>query len=281
MTSATATRSSCSAVDAINQKTMASKKAISLYAALGDEITPPERVIFDRIKHEVRGGSILDIGVGTGRTVPALVALSDDYIGIDYVSSMVEACRERHPHVEFRCADGRDLSMFADGTFKLVVFSCNGLCMVGHADRQIILREACRVLANHGLFVFSTYNKRSSEYSDALVLPKLIPAKNPIRTAWRFLQVARASMMSVYNRGRYSSFEERADSYAVINDRCHDYATMLYYVDIKEQRRQLADAGFSPDAEAFDMEGRPADDHTTHSSVAFVARKMRSLSVCA
>ena len=252
---------------------MASAQAVAIYAGLGDQLTPPERAILGQLKEEVCGGAILDLGVGAGRTVAPLLELSHDYVGIDYAAAMVTACRQRYPEVDFRCADARDLSMFAADSFKLLVFSSNGLCMVGHADRQLILREACRVLAHDGAFVFSTYNKRSSGYTDGMVLPKLIPAANPVRTVWRALQVVRATVSSVYNRCRYARFEQHAEPYAVINDRCHDYATMLYYVDIQEQRRQLAQAGFLPTAQAFDMQGRPVRDDVTDSSVAFIARK--------
>ena len=43
----------------------------------------------------VRGQPILDLGVGGGRTVPLLRAVSSDYVAVDYTPAMGEACRRR------------------------------------------------------------------------------------------------------------------------------------------------------------------------------------------
>jgi hypothetical protein len=145
--------------------------------------------------------------------------------------------------------------------------------MVGHGDRQLILREVCRVLASDGAFVFSTYNRQSNDFSAGLVWPELKLVRNPLRSAWRVLQVAQAAVKSISNRRRNRRFEQHENEYAVINDRCHNYATMLYYIDIAQQRRQLAEAGFAPTAEVFDMQGRPGGDDAKDSSICFIARK--------
>ena len=261
-----------SAIDDVNKRAMASSDAVNLYAAL-DELTPAERTILDALQDELRGQPILDVGVGGGRTVEPLRAISENYVGVDYMPAMVSACRRRFAQVRFEVADARDLSCFGDRQFKLVLFSSNGLCMVGHEDRMQILREVWRVLADDGVFVFSTYNQRSADHTAGFVFPHFVACGNPARLTWREVQFVKSTIVRIYNRRRLGRYDVRGPEYSVINDRCHDYATMLYYVDIAGQRRQLAAAGFAPDAAVYGMNGLPVDDKTTDSSLTFVARK--------
>jgi SAM-dependent methyltransferase len=261
-----------SVIDVINRRTMASADTVDMYASL-EETTPPERVIFEQLREEVCARPILELGVGGGRSVGPLLTMSRDYVGIDYTPAMVEACTRRFPDVRFEIADARDLSAFADEQFKLVVFSSNGLCMVGHADRMQILREVCRVLAPDGIFVFSTYNQRSSDHSDGFVLPQFVFTKDPLRLAWRGVQFVRDTMTRICNRFRFSRNDFRGPEYSVINDRCHSYATMLYYIALPYQRLQLVNAGFLGAAEAYDMSGHRATDDRTDSSIAFLVHK--------
>src|SRR5580658_8015473 len=86
-----------------------------------------ERILVNRIADEIRSQAILDVGVGGGRTAWMLRPISRDYIAVDYSPEMVEACRHEYPGLDVRECDARDLSMFGDGVFSLVVFSFNGI----------------------------------------------------------------------------------------------------------------------------------------------------------
>ena len=76
----------------------------------------------------------------------------------------------------------------------------------------------------------------------------------------------------LYNRRRFRRHVEHGDGYSIINDECHDYATMLYYVDLGVMRRQLIDAGFESVIDLWDLEGRPTDDTATDNSIMVLAR---------
>ena len=165
------------------------------------------------------------------------------------------------------------MTAFRDGQFKLAVFSCNGLCMVGHEDRLRILREVHRVLADDGVFVFSTHNQRSADHDAGLVLRELVPTAHPLKMARRLARFTTSSARRAWNHWRLSRHDLRGPEYSIINDRSHDYGTMLYYISLASQRRQLEAAGFRPGAEAYDQSGRPVVDDTTDVSIAFVARK--------
>jgi SAM-dependent methyltransferase len=119
---------------------------------------PGERAVLLSIADRVRGGRLLDVGLGTGRTTAILRRLSDDYVGVDYSPGMVAAARERHPGVDIRQGDARDLTGIPSGSVDLVLFSYNGIDAVDHDDRQLVLAEFRRVLRPGGLLVYSTLN---------------------------------------------------------------------------------------------------------------------------
>src|SRR4051812_49136097 len=82
------------------------------------ELQAPERVIIERFADRVEQGTVLDIGVGAGRTTGHLRAISGHYIGIDYAEAMIDRARVAHPDVDLRQGDARDLSAFADGSIE-------------------------------------------------------------------------------------------------------------------------------------------------------------------
>lgn len=254
-------------VDQINKKSMNS--AVGVYASY-DQLSPPEQAALARIGGRVKGKRILDIGVGGGRTVPHLLALSDDYIGVDYVQGMVDACRRKFAGVQFECVDARTMTQFADDSFDLVVFAWAGICMVDHAGRLAILGEVRRLLKPGGHFVFSTYNQNSDDHHQSFEFPEFSWTANPVRLARRTLGFWHSSIVGLYNKWRLRSHEVRGTEYSIVNDRCHDYATMLYYISPSNQRQQLAQAGFATVAAMYDTDGLQVGDETRCGAVTFV-----------
>jgi SAM-dependent methyltransferase len=119
---------------------------------------PGERVATLWLADRLRGGDLLDVGIGTGRTTSLLRLLTANYVGIDYVEEMVQTARLRHPGIDLRLADARDLIEFDQESFDLVTFSYNGIDAVDHDDRQLILASFRRVLRPGGYLMFSTLN---------------------------------------------------------------------------------------------------------------------------
>ncbi len=146
--------------DNADSKAVYSRKDVVELYAHADYLSGAEKALFSRyLKPGLR---ILDIGVGGGRTSAILAENAAQYIGIDYVPAMVEACRQRFPRLQFEVMDAADLSAFADGHFDLVVFSFNGLGYL-HPDgqRRQCLLECRRILKNGGIFIFSLHHARS------------------------------------------------------------------------------------------------------------------------
>ena len=239
-------------LDELNRATWSSPALLDVFAAREGPIDGAEAAILRRLAHEVRGEPILDIGVGGGRTVPLLRALTDDYIGIDYLEELVGLTRSRFPDARIEHHDARDLSAFEDGSFALVVFSTNGIDGISHEDRGTTLAEICRVLRPGGWFFYSTHNLAHSA------------AGAPPWNRWWFVCRPRIALRRVvalprtihaYRRAR--SHVTRGDGWATLVDPAYDFGLLTHFVMVDEALRELEAAGFEPGAEVFDPTGAP------------------------
>src|SRR5678815_4257289 len=95
------------AQDALNRSTWSHRSSRKWLDATRDFTDVGERVALELVRGEVRAKPILDLGVGTGRTIPILAPLTNEYVAVDYLPEMVEACRERFPHVSVELGDAR------------------------------------------------------------------------------------------------------------------------------------------------------------------------------
>jgi SAM-dependent methyltransferase len=145
--------------EALNLRTYRVPEVASYYAAL-NYLTPCEGLLFRT--YIKPGMTVLDLGVGGGRTTSYLSRVALRYVGVDYSEAMVDACRRKFPNLNFLLADASDLSAFEDASFDAVVFSFNGLDSVVPDEKRLrCLRECWRVLRPAGLLVFSSHNPRS------------------------------------------------------------------------------------------------------------------------
>lgn len=150
-------------------------------------LQPCEAIIFGRWLKP--GTTILDIGVGGGRTSPYLSQIAARYVGIDYSQGMVDACKRRFPDLDFRYGDATKLEDFGDGEFDVVVFSFNGIDNIPTLEgREQAMREAARVLKPSGVFIVSTHNARSMA-----VWPQLSAARGA-QIPWRIVYAVYASI---------------------------------------------------------------------------------------
>lgn len=124
----------------------------------------PERVIFDEVIGDaLKDSAFLDLGVGGGRTTAVLARRCQRYVGSDYAEPMVQACRERfgeliaHHGLRFDVVDARAMP-YADASFDVVLFSFNGIDLVGADARATALAECRRVLKPGGHLVYSSHN---------------------------------------------------------------------------------------------------------------------------
>jgi len=213
-------------------------------------IFPAEEALFAKVEPEIRGGRILDLGVGAGRTTSALRKISPDYLGLDYSEEMVQAARERTPEADIRQMDARDLSGLGSAQFDFVFFSFNGLDSVSHEDRLHILKNVAMVLKPGGWFGFSSHNF-DGPIQEALSL-------HPPRWGNNFrgnLGELKRFFLDWIHFRRHRSREIWGEGYAILNDCAHNYSLMNYYVSIPTQRAQLRETGFSNELICFDDKG--------------------------
>jgi SAM-dependent methyltransferase len=215
---------------------------------LQTDLAPSERVLLDRIGTAWGSLEMLDIGVGAGRTSYTFGALCRRYVGIDFVPSMIELCRERvgeTARCSFAVADAREMPQFRDGEFDLALFSFNGLDSLGHDDRILVLREVRRVLRPGGIFFFSAHSLNVFPFR--LTWPD-VSWRRPVR-ALRFRQGAlrRWLRLRMANRA-IDPAEARRRGWSRLIDDGHDFEMAVYYATPDEQLRQIRDAGFTVDA---------------------------------
>lgn len=246
-------------MDNQNHSVYTSDEMVRWYAAK-HELHPPERTWLTELGPEIAGARLLDIGIGAGRTTEHLASLAGTYVGLDYAEPLVAAARRAHPALDLRAGDARDLSAFDDGAFDVVVFSFNGIDTMDHADRLTVLAEVRRVLADGGLFVFSSHNRDHARFN-------LLPWQGRPRLGRALLRASLSALRHLPRHLRLRRTEVHREDYAIINDDAHDWSLLMYYISVPAQVRQLADAGFTT-VRAYALDGRAFDpDGPERSSV--------------
>ena len=259
-------------IDRVNRLEMSKPSSVAHYSRHND-LSLAELAALNSVKEVARGRSILDIGVGGGRTVLALTEISNNYLGIDNSAEMIGACQKRFVGRKFLELDARSMPNLPAASVHLAMFSCNGLGMVSHLDRLLILQEVFRLLEPGGVFLFSTHNRNSPDHAAGYQWPAFEASVNPARSLVRLLRFLKQVPLRWIRRQRFRSLEVHTPHYSVINDACHDYGVMLYYISLAEQRRQLEALGFESEALAYDLSGQRAKEESTDSSLMLVARK--------
>jgi len=223
----------------------------------------PESVIFCRYHHlHIANKNVLDIGCGLGRTTGVLAQLTDNVVGVDYSTKMVEGAKSLMPGIDFRKADVRSMPMFSDHFFDFILFAYNGIDYTSPQNRLEALKEIRRVLNPNGLFVFSTHNLRAYKR----ISPSLEWTINPID----FARGLRSYVTGQRAYKRNINLEVHEDDYSVICDNGNNYRFLKYYIDPKSQIQQLSNAGFSC-VEVITLDGRSvAEDDDALASSAWV-----------
>jgi len=235
-----------STLDVINRPVWS--RLAGLYEGPDGWIDVGERNSIHAVAPEVRDQRILDVGAGAGRTAWLLPLLSDHYVAIDYTPEMIERFHRQHPNNEVLEADARDLSMFEDASFGLVVFSFNGLDAVSHDDRAATLREFRRILKPNGVLVFSTFNKEGPAFEEKPWQVGRIDRHPSAYRAARFLGKLPGNtpryLRSYQNWLKLQHLGEDHDTWGLSIFGGHDFGVLVHFITPQEQLRELDGLGF-------------------------------------
>ncbi len=226
-----------------NVSAYAQESIINYYKSQQPYLHEAEKSIIKAIGDELPNFTMLDIGIGTGRTTFFFSPVVKKYTGVDYSQGMVEACRSQYKNYEFEVQDVRKLK-YANDSFDFVFFSFNGLDSISASDRVVALNEIFRVLKPAGFFAVSTHNLNAAV--DKFKFPLSFNLKK-----WYKVIVLRK-----VNR-KFRSFSKVEN--AMIFDGTHGYEISNYYCTPQYQSIELANHGFSI-VKIFDIDGKVIDE---------------------
>ncbi len=213
-----------------------------------DQLFLPEQTIGDRLSEWLSGKSVLDVGVGAGRTSEQFGAKAGRYLGVDYSAGLIAACNRRfsqsHPRFEFQIGDARTIRDI-DGEWDLIFFSFNGVDHLELDDRNTFFCDVRAMLSPAGRFWFSSHNIRN--------LPdvyKFSVAKGPTPRQ-RLDAVLFWVLVRLANPSRRRLATQR---HAMINDGSYGFGLQEYYGEVEETIEQLRNAGFAT-ITVFGMDG--------------------------
>jgi SAM-dependent methyltransferase len=132
----------------------------SKFAEHYDEVFPldVEAVRFVRSALPPRSRRVVDIGCGTGALAAALARRPGlDVTGIDLDPEMIAAARVRHPGIEFRAMDAREIGDL-EGPFDAACSLGNSLAHLPRRDLSRFITDLARLLVVSGRWIFQTVN---------------------------------------------------------------------------------------------------------------------------
>lgn len=216
-----------------NKQVYENRRVVGWYtAAIAKGLTPPERFCLSF----ATGGpdsSVLDVGVGAGRTTGPLRDMFGHYVGIDYSDRMIEAARENFPGVDLRVMDARDLQV--DGKFDCIVFSYNGIDVLDYSERPLVFASVARLLKDDGVLIYSTKSlayKRVRSWQNWFFVREMF--KN-----WKWV------VQSIPNRLRNFGSQRAHAGYARINDPSEVFRLVVTYTDVAKELELLKRYGLT------------------------------------
>ncbi len=106
------------------------------------------------------GDRILDLGCGNGRLYQLFEKDKEKkltYVGVDFSEELLKSAHERHPSIEFRLGDLREIPA-QNEEFDIVYCLAAFHHLPTDEDRARSLREVARVLKSGGYFIMTNWN---------------------------------------------------------------------------------------------------------------------------
>lgn len=229
-------------IDSLN-KSFYENKTVADWYATKEFVMAEEQAFLKDFSDDLKGASLLDIGIGAGRTTRFLLPLVGHYIGVDYSPEMVKEAKAHFPQAQLEVRDARDLSAYSNAQFDVVLFSFNGIDCLSHEGRLLTISEIHRVLKPGGLFAFSSHNRDRLEVK-AYGFQNLTFSKHPIR----MLQNLALYWQGIRNWLNSRKLQSANPQYAMRSDSSNIYVAPLYYISKQASTQQLEQQGFHVEA---------------------------------
>jgi SAM-dependent methyltransferase len=262
--------------DALNRSTWSQPSSRRWLDSVREFTDPGEEAALAIVRERARGKPILDLGVGTGRTIPMLAPLTHDYRAIDYLDAMVESCHERHPRVRVELGDARSLDGVPDAHFGLVNFSFNGIDAVDHDDRARVLAEMRRVVRRDGSVLFSTLNMDGPAFRERPWTPRAATNCSLPRAAARTAIALASVPLDIARWMRIRPGAQRGDGWAIAPLSAHHYGVLAHFTTLERAIDELESAQLDRDVVVLESSRgarvKPGDDTRAADWFHFVAR---------
>jgi SAM-dependent methyltransferase len=197
----------------------------------GRGLSPQEVICLDLVPASY-WRSVLDIGIGGGRTTAVLPAKFTHYVGFDYAAPLVKKARSSFPSLDIHLLDARSFDL--GQKFDCLFFSFNGIDYVSPEDRPLVLERVRKHTIDGGYFIYSTHNlafKRVPFWYNNFFVAEFLPTRwvnrlpNRLKNFWKQRRNEEAG-------------------WAVINDSGLRFGLLTVYVDIEKERKRLHQFGF-------------------------------------
>lgn len=220
-----------------NKEVFSSANVVAGYASQS-HLHPDEESVLGKLETILPTSTVLDIGVGGGRTTVHIAISSGRYVGTDYSSAMIEACKERFSDcpatVSFVTCDARSMSEHADNTYDVIFFSFNGIDCVSHNDRLKILNEIARIGKSGAWFYFTAHNLNWASLLFEWWKPENRKACSPLRLLKR-------TVLRYFMNFKIATKAFRMADHLIFNDGAHHWTIQLYYIRPLAQISQLSE----------------------------------------
>ncbi|HEX2968407.1 MAG TPA: class I SAM-dependent methyltransferase [Bacteroidales bacterium] len=231
-----------------NQKVWDSPGVVDLYRKrISEGIQKPEAAILKTLG-DISETSVLDIGVGTGRTTSFLWNNVRYYQGIDYSAKMIEECKKifNGKNLNLNQGDVRNLAAFNDASFDICFFSFNGIDYINDFnERTDAMLEISRVLKPGGYFIFSTH----IIYNLPVRFKFYHPDENISNTIKCLIRTVIFRSRCLFPK----NYEKK--NYTLVNDGALRFRLNTFYIKPGFQIGQLFLLGFDQ-VRVFDLDGR-------------------------
>jgi len=268
----------------MEQRKVYNHKKITMDYASRDYLDKAEASIIEELKPHLKDMSMLDMGVGAGRTTKYFLPLVNCYIGADYAPNMIEECRKKYRNRKiFEVIDVRDMKKFADGMFDFILFSYNGIDSFDEKGRKKALEEIKRILKDDGFFAFSSHNINWSGIYDIFRLKGMYNSLNKkIQNNSRLSFIKKIQLifkaiyyflrLNILNKRIYmSSYIKKLqkEGHGILADNSLNGKVKIYYTSPDYQVAQLREFGFK-DIKSYSVNGIEAHEQSQLNNSAWI-----------